>query len=108
MAWMRRPDTPTTRRGRSGRAAASLAAALLVSGGLSAAALAPTTALAADGPAAAGADDFNGDGYADLVSGAPGATVSGKAGAGYVAVTYGSAQGLAPAPGTVVSRSTAG
>ncbi|MEU2313513.1 hypothetical protein CWI85_26705 [Streptomyces albidoflavus] len=108
MAWMRRPDTPTTRRGRSGRAAASLAAALLVSGGLSAAALAPTTALAADGPAAASADDFNGDGYADLVSGAPGGTVSGKAGAGYVAVTYGSAKGLAPAPGTVVSRSTAG
>ncbi|NEC13222.1 VCBS repeat-containing protein [Streptomyces sp. SID8014] len=108
MAWMRRPDTPTARRGRSGRATASLAAALLAAGGLSAAALAPGTALADGRAGAAAADDFNGDGFADLVAGAPGGTVSGKAGAGYVAVTHGSEKGLAPAPGTVVSRSTAG
>ncbi|GHH87278.1 hypothetical protein GCM10018793_62470 [Streptomyces sulfonofaciens] len=39
-------------------------------------------------------DDFNGDGYADVAFAAPDATVGGKAKAGYVAVMYGSAQGL--------------
>lgn len=53
-------------------------------------------------------EDFNGDGYADLVSGAPGGTISGKAQAGYVAVTYGSAKGLDPADKKLVSRSTSG
>jgi hypothetical protein len=53
-------------------------------------------------------EDFNGDGYADLVSGAPGGTVSGKAKAGYVAVTYGSAKGLDTADRKLVSRSTSG
>ncbi|MEV0845948.1 FG-GAP-like repeat-containing protein [Streptomyces sp. NPDC049954] len=87
------------------RAAASLGAALLVAGGLSICTLTP--AQAAQGKAAA-ADDFNGDGYADLVIGAPGGTVSGKAQAGYVAVTYGSAKGLDPADKELVSRSTSG
>ncbi|WP_369204742.1 integrin alpha [Streptomyces sp. PU-14G] len=62
-------------------------------------------------PAAKKADedeDLNGDGYADLVSGAPGGTVSGKAEAGYVAVTYGSAEGLDTSNKQVVSRSTSG
>uniref|UniRef100_UPI0006EBD3A7 VCBS repeat-containing protein n=1 Tax=Streptomyces torulosus TaxID=68276 RepID=UPI0006EBD3A7 len=54
------------------------------------------------------ADDFNGDGYADLVVGAPSATVSGKAKAGYVAVTYGSSTGLSTAKKKIVSRSTTG
>lgn len=54
------------------------------------------------------AEDINGDGYADLVSGAPGGTVSGKAKAGYVAVTYGSAEGLDTANKQLVSRSTSG
>ncbi|MEU6734037.1 FG-GAP and VCBS repeat-containing protein [Streptomyces physcomitrii] len=92
---------------RRARAAAPLAAALLVAGGLSIWSLAPEQAHAAEGKAAP-ADDFNGDGYADLVSGAPGGTVSGKAGAGYLAVTYGSADGLDPAERTLVSRSTGG
>ncbi|MFJ8852924.1 FG-GAP and VCBS repeat-containing protein [Streptomyces sp. NPDC102437] len=38
-------------------------------------------------------DDFNGDGYPDLAFTAPGATVDGKAKAGYVAVVYGSGNG---------------
>ncbi|GGN75393.1 hypothetical protein GCM10011579_055440 [Streptomyces albiflavescens] len=45
------------------------------------------------------ADDFNGDGYGDLVVGAPDATVSGKTGAGAVVVLYGSASG----PGTALN-----
>ncbi|NLU71871.1 hypothetical protein HCC61_04090 [Streptomyces sp. HNM0575] len=53
-------------------------------------------------------EDFNGDGYADLVAGAPGGTVGGKESAGYVVVTYGSAKGLDPSHGKTVSRSTSG
>ncbi|MCL7427038.1 VCBS repeat-containing protein [Streptomyces sp. YS415] len=40
--------------------------------------------------------DFNGDGYEDLVTGVPSGQVAGKKRAGYVAVVYGSANG----PGT--------
>ncbi|MFF1922071.1 FG-GAP-like repeat-containing protein, partial [Streptomyces sp. NPDC058221] len=110
MLWMRRPDTQLV--GRTGtrhsaRAAAPLAAALLVSAGLTVVSLTPGEAHAAGGRATS-ADDFNGDGYADLVTAAPGATVSGKAQAGYVAVTYGSADGIDPAHRKVVSRSTSG
>lgn len=108
MLWIRRPDTHGVRRTGSrhgARAAAPLAAALLVSAGLTVVSLTPGEAHASEGRAAP-ADDFNGDGYADLVTAAPGATVSGKAQAGYVAVTYGSAEGLDPARRKVVSRST--
>ncbi|MFJ6088107.1 FG-GAP-like repeat-containing protein [Streptomyces sp. NPDC092369] len=48
--------------------------------------------LSAVDPASARAD-FDGDGYADVAIGAPGATVNGKAGAGYIAVDYGMAEG---------------
>ncbi|MZD09225.1 hypothetical protein GTW43_29715 [Streptomyces sp. SID5785] len=92
-------------RARSTRIA--LLSAVLVAGGLSAVSLAPT-AVAATGGKAAPADDFNGDGYADLVSAAPGGTVSAKAQAGYVAVTYGSADGVDPARKKLISRSTTG
>ncbi|MCF3119093.1 FG-GAP repeat protein [Streptomyces arenae] len=92
-----------------------IAASLLVGSGLTAWTLGQGTAHAApaDGPRAGaadarGTDDFNGDGVADLVVGAPGGTVSGKAKAGYVVVTYGSKDGLDPAHKKVVSRSTAG
>ncbi|KUL61763.1 FG-GAP-like repeat-containing protein [Streptomyces sp. NRRL S-1521] len=92
-----------------------IAASLLVGGGLSALALGQGTARAAAPAADAGpragvgaADDFNGDGYADLVVGAPGGTVSGQAKAGYVVVTYGSKSGLDPAAKKVISRSTSG
>ncbi|NLU70855.1 FG-GAP-like repeat-containing protein [Streptomyces sp. HNM0574] len=88
------------RRG-AARGAVAVAAALLVTGGMSGG------AWAAEKPVPA-ADDFDGDGYADLVVGAPGATVSGKERAGYVAVTYGSADGADPSRKKLISRSTAG
>ncbi len=53
-------------------------------------------------------DDFNGDGYADLAVAAPTATVGGKKGAGYVAVLYGSANGLNTTKRQVFSQNTAG
>ncbi|GAA3502862.1 FG-GAP repeat protein [Streptomyces prasinosporus] len=37
--------------------------------------------------------DFDGDGHPDVAVGAPGGTVGGRAGAGYVAVVYGMAEG---------------
>lgn len=52
--------------------------------------------------------DFNGDGYEDLATGAPGASVGGRKGAGYVAVVYGSAHGLNLATRRVFTQATAG
>ncbi|MEU5022707.1 FG-GAP-like repeat-containing protein [Streptomyces milbemycinicus] len=95
------------RRIRTARLGAPLATAVLLAGGLSAWALTGASAQAA--PASVEVqDDFNGDGYADLVIGAPNATVSDKAKAGYVAITYGSASGLSTANKKIVSRSTSG
>ncbi|MFC8124158.1 hypothetical protein [Streptomyces sp. NPDC057302] len=94
-----------------------MAASLLVGSGLSALSLGAGSAQAAtpaadtgraSAAAAKATDDLNGDGYADLVVGAPGGTVSGKAKAGYVVVTYGSKDGLDPAKKKVISRSTSG
>ncbi|MGW0314225.1 VCBS repeat-containing protein [Streptomyces flavidovirens] len=59
-------------------------------------------------PATARGDDFNGDGYADVATAAPSATVNGRAKAGYVAVMYGSATGLRTASKQVFSQATAG
>ena len=70
-------------------------------------ALTGSPALAATGSADM-QDDFNGDGYADLVVSAPDATISGKAKAGYVAVMYGSAHGVSAANKKLISRSTSG
>ncbi|MEV1019975.1 FG-GAP-like repeat-containing protein [Streptomyces sp. NPDC050264] len=92
---------------RSSRLTAPLIAATLIAGGAAALSLAPGASAAPVGKAAK-ADDFNGDGYADLVAGAPGGTISGKAQAGYVAVTYGSANGLSPSDKKLISRSTTG
>ncbi|MFD9442390.1 FG-GAP and VCBS repeat-containing protein [Streptomyces sp. NPDC060006] len=86
---------------------APLAAAVLLAGGFGAMALTGATAHAASGSADA-QDDFNGDGYADLVVTAPDATISSKAKAGYVAVTYGSANGISTANKKLISRSTSG
>lgn len=118
MTYVRRRSTARSgsriRKVRGTRTAASAAALLLVTGGLTAWSLAPQPANAAveqTGPVTKQADqgeDFDGDGYADLVVGAPGGTVSGKAQAGYVAVMYGSAEGLDPSRKKVVSRSTSG
>lgn len=90
-----------------------LAASLLVVGGLCALTLGQGSAEATVGAAradksAAPSDDFNGDGYADLVVGAPGGTISGKTEAGYVAVTYGARNGLDSARKKVISRSASG
>ncbi|MET9442394.1 FG-GAP-like repeat-containing protein [Streptomyces sp. NPDC006610] len=54
------------------------------------------------------ADDFNGDGYRDLAIGAPGAVAGGKAKAGAVVVTYGSAGGISPARHKTTSQESAG
>ncbi|WNZ11288.1 FG-GAP-like repeat-containing protein [Streptomyces sp. 11x1] len=93
------------RRTRTARVSAPLAAVVLLAGGLTALSLGTASAA----PAEVGvADDFNGDGYADLVVGAPNATVSSKAKAGYVAVLYGSKSGISPTKKKLISRSTSG
>lgn len=84
-------------------AAAALTAALLTTG------LAPLT-LAAPASAAPAkhADDFNGDGYRDLVVAAPQATVSGKDHAGAVVVLYGSKSGPSAGKKQLISQSSSG
>nr|AFB35615.1 EsmT3 [Streptomyces antibioticus] len=69
--------------------------------------LAAGTASAAGG-ATTVREDFNGDGYQDVAVSAPAATVGGHAWAGYLTVTYGSANGLDTARTTVVTQDTAG
>ncbi|MGW3285277.1 hypothetical protein ACWDR3_11615 [Streptomyces sp. NPDC001002] len=63
---------------------------------------------AAAAPAPITHDDFDNDGYRDLVVSAPGGTVSGKKNAGYVAVLYGSASGLSTHRKATFSMSTPG
>ncbi|WP_425473697.1 integrin alpha [Streptomyces tailanensis] len=87
---------------------APLAAVVLLAGGLTAWSLGPASAAPGSFASVDVADDFNGDGYADLVIGAPDATVSAKAKAGYVAVMYGSKSGLSTTKRKLVSRSTSG
>ncbi|WP_326765665.1 integrin alpha [Streptomyces sp. NBC_01591] len=53
-------------------------------------------------------DDFNGDGYPDLAFTAPGATVDGKAKAGYVGVVYGSKNGLQTSTKQVFTQDSPG
>lgn len=52
--------------------------------------------------------DFNADGYEDVLVGAPGATVSGQAGAGLVTVQYGSSRGIGTTNVGRFSQSTTG
>ncbi|MFI5664679.1 esterase [Streptomyces sp. NPDC051684] len=52
--------------------------------------------------------DFNGDGYDDVLVGAPGATVGGHAGAGIVTVQYGAKSGMGTSRAAVFSQNTAG
>ncbi|MFC8131204.1 esterase [Streptomyces sp. NPDC057302] len=52
--------------------------------------------------------DFNGDGYEDVLVGAPGATVSGQKGAGLVTAQYGSSRGIGTTSVARFSQSTAG
>ncbi|MGI5350463.1 FG-GAP repeat protein [Streptomyces sp. CA-250714] len=53
-------------------------------------------------------DDFNGDGYADLVTATPSATVGGQAAAGNVVVQYGSADGISPSRSTTIAQGADG
>ncbi|WP_431772118.1 FG-GAP repeat protein [Streptomyces cucumeris] len=53
-------------------------------------------------------DDFNGDGYADLVTTTPEAPVGGAAGAGQVVVVYGSANGVSPSRSTTLAQGAGG
>ncbi|MEU3653185.1 FG-GAP repeat protein [Streptomyces sp. NPDC032161] len=55
-----------------------------------------------------GRNDFNGDGYPDVAFTAPGATVDGKAGAGYVGVVYGSASGPKTSTKQVLTQNSPG
>ncbi|MFF2852474.1 esterase [Streptomyces sp. NPDC058001] len=90
----------------------ALAAAtfLLVSGAGMALALAPAAHAGTPGGTHASDrnSDFNGDGYEDVLVGAPGATVSGQKGAGLVTVQYGSPKGIGTKNVARFSQSTAG
>ncbi|NJP99370.1 FG-GAP-like repeat-containing protein [Streptomyces zingiberis] len=52
--------------------------------------------------------DFNGDGRDDLLIGAPGGTVNGSKGAGYVTVQYGTASGLTTSGAAVLHQDSPG
>ncbi|MER5969663.1 FG-GAP repeat protein [Streptomyces sp. NPDC002055] len=52
--------------------------------------------------------DFNGDGREDVLTGAPGGTVGGDRGAGYVTVQYGSSRGITTGNRAVIHQGTAG
>ncbi|MFC4506096.1 MULTISPECIES: FG-GAP and VCBS repeat-containing protein [Streptomyces] len=90
-------------RTRSLRLSAAATAAVLLPLGATITATAATAA-----PAPAAHDDFNHDGYPDLVVSAPGGTVSAQKGAGYVAVLYGSASGISTSRRATFSLSTPG
>ncbi|MFE1460933.1 FG-GAP-like repeat-containing protein [Streptomyces nigra] len=53
-------------------------------------------------------DDFNGDGYRDLVTTAPHATVGGVKSAGAVVVNYGSASGISASRRKVITQNSSG
>ncbi|MFE9018059.1 FG-GAP and VCBS repeat-containing protein [Streptomyces sp. NPDC007808] len=54
------------------------------------------------------ADDFNGDGVADLVVATPGATVNGITDAGSVTVLHGSAGGVSPTRSATITQNSSG
>ncbi|WJV47320.1 FG-GAP-like repeat-containing protein [Streptomyces flavofungini] len=83
------------------------AAVLCAATVLSVAGLSATPSVAAE-PAPKPTSDFNGDGYADLAVGVPGATVGGKARAGYVNVVWGGKKGLGGHGSTTVSQGSPG
>ncbi|GAA1943432.1 FG-GAP repeat protein [Streptomyces durmitorensis] len=63
------------------------------------------TASAEDG-AATVREDFDGDGYQDVAVSAPGAKIGGHAWAGYITISYGSANGVDSARTTVITQDT--
>ncbi|MGW5864623.1 FG-GAP-like repeat-containing protein [Streptomyces sp. NPDC055239] len=88
----------------------SLIAAVAVTALATPFAIALTTGSASAAPTAAAkpVTDFNHDGYADLAISAPGGTVDGVAGAGYVSIVYGSASGADTAHPKQIDRTTPG
>ncbi|MEU8679246.1 FG-GAP repeat protein [Streptomyces sp. NPDC048560] len=93
---------------RTRRSAAVAAASFLL---LTGAAIAAPCAYAGTPGATHASDrnsDFNDDGYEDVLIGAPGGTVGGKKGAGYVTVQYGSSSGIGTKRSAVFSQSTSG
>ncbi|MFJ2261838.1 FG-GAP repeat protein [Streptomyces sp. NPDC087844] len=105
----------TTRRSRGKAASAAVAAtSFLLLAGLGIAAAPAAFAGTPGGTAAHDRNsDFDGDGYDDVLIGAPSGKVDGKAGAGFVTVQYGAANGIGKndsVPGArtaVFSQSTA-
>ncbi|MFD7818444.1 FG-GAP repeat protein [Streptomyces sp. NPDC059785] len=94
---------------RTNRSAALAAASfLLMTGAVLAAA--PAAQAGTPGGTRAGDrnSDFNGDGYEDVLVGAPGATVSGAKGAGLVTVQYGSSRGIGTSGAARFSQFTSG
>ncbi|GAA3807769.1 VCBS repeat-containing protein [Streptomyces phyllanthi] len=75
---------------------------MLAAGGLALPLAAPASAVGAT------PDDFNGDGYKDLVVATPKATVNGQAQAGQLTVLYGSASGVSTSRSAQISQNTAG
>ncbi|MGW5738751.1 MULTISPECIES: FG-GAP-like repeat-containing protein [Streptomyces] len=88
----------------------SLIAALAVTALATPFAVVATAGSATAAPAAASkpVTDFNHDGYADLAVSAYRGAVSGKAGAGYVSIVYGSPSGADTAHAQQIDRTTAG
>lgn len=84
------------------RLLAATAVAALAAGGLTLPLAAPASA------AGATADDFNGDGYTDLVVATPKAKVNGQSQAGQLTVLYGSASGVSTSRSALISQNTAG
>lgn len=93
---------------RTRRSAAVAAASFLL---LAGAVIAAPSAYAGTSGATHASDrnsDFNDDGYEDVLIGAPGGTVNGEKGAGYVTVQYGSSSGIGTSRSAVFSQSTGG
>ncbi|WP_406475406.1 FG-GAP-like repeat-containing protein [Streptomyces sp. NBC_01615] len=86
------------------RTTLATATAVALTGGL----LTLATAAPAGAAPAKYADDFNGDGYRDLVTAAPTATVGGATSAGAVVINYGSASGIKASRRTVLTQNTSG
>ena len=86
--------------------AITVTAAVAAAGGLALPLAAPVAASATSREATS--NDFNGDGYADLVVATPKATVNGQTQAGQVAVLYGSASGVSTSRSALISQNTSG
>lgn len=94
---------------RTNRSAAVVAASFLLSAGAAITAMPAAHAAAPAGTHAVERNaDFNGDGYEDVLTGAPRGTVNGHKGAGFVTVQYGSSRGMGTTRRAVLHQDTAG